>query len=92
MLEKPIAITPGEPAGIGPEITLKAWKDKNAPNDDDRAWIAKSGITVHFKTPIKGDVKNGFVQTDLMFGEPELMKFAMKGSGDENCSKKISSR
>ena len=62
---------------------LKAWKDKNAPNDDDRAWIAKSGITVHFKTPIKGDIKNGFVQTDLMFGEPELMKFAMKGSGDD---------
>ena len=62
---------------------LKAWKDKNAPNDDDRVWIAKSGITVHFKTPIKGDAKNGYVQTDLMFGEPELMKFAMKGSGDD---------
>jgi len=61
---------------------LKAWKDKNAPNDDDRAWIAKSGINVHFKTPIKGDAKNGFVQLDLMFGEPEFMKFAMKGAGD----------
>tara|TARA_X000000950_G_scaffold189257_2_gene228837 strand:- start:1174 stop:1926 length:753 start_codon:yes stop_codon:yes gene_type:complete len=62
---------------------LKAWKDKNAPNDDDRAWFAKSGINVHFKTPIKGDAKNGYVQTDLMFGEPELMKFAMKGAGDD---------
>ena len=62
---------------------MKAWKDKNAPNDDDRAWFAKSGINVHFKTPIKGDAKNGYVQTDLMFGEPELMKFAMKGAGDD---------
>ena len=62
---------------------LKAWKDKNAPNDSDREWFAKSGINVHFKTPIKGDPKNGFVQLDLMFGEPEFMKFAMKGSGDD---------
>ena len=62
---------------------LKAWKDKNHQDDDDRAWVAKSGINVHFKTPIKGDPKNGFVQLDLMFGEPEFMKFAMKGSGDD---------
>lgn len=61
---------------------LKAWKDKNAPDDDDRAWIAKSGINVHFKTPIKGNAENGFVQLDLMFGEPDFMKFAMKGAGD----------
>ena len=30
-------------------------------------WIKKSGISVHFKTPINGNPKNGFVQTDFMF-------------------------
>lgn len=61
---------------------LKAWKDKNAPNDEDRAWIAKTGISVHFKTPINGDAKNGFVQTDLMFGDPKFMQFALRGAAD----------
>ena len=61
---------------------LKAWKDSNAPKDDDRSWIAKSGVSVHFKTPIKGDAKNGFVQTDLMFGDPKFMKFALRGAAD----------
>lgn len=45
---------------------------------------AKSGISVHFKTPINGDPDNGFVQTDFMFGDPEWMKFAMAGEyGDD---------
>ena len=61
---------------------LKAWKDSNAPKDDDRSWIAKSGVSVHFKTPIKGDANNGFVQTDLMFGDPKFMKFALRGAAD----------
>ena len=61
---------------------LKAWKDKNAPDDDDRAWIAKTGISVHFKTPINGDPKRGFVQTDLMFGDPKFMQFALRGAAD----------
>ena len=39
----------------------------------------KSGISVHFKTPINGDPKNGFVQTDFMFGDPEWLKFSMAG-------------
>jgi len=34
---------------------------------DPKQWIKKSGINVHFKTPIAGDPKNGFVQTDFMF-------------------------
>lgn len=33
---------------------------------DPRDWIRKSG-EVHFKTPIGGNAKNGFVQTDFMF-------------------------
>ena len=63
---------------------LKAWKDKNAPNDSDREWIAKSGISVHFKTPIKGDPKNGFVQTDLMFGNPDWLKFFYRADANSN--------
>jgi hypothetical protein len=45
---------------------------------------AKSGISVHFLTPINGDPDNGFVQTDFMFGDPEWMKFSMAGEyGDD---------
>lgn len=62
---------------------LLAWKQKNHPDDDDRMWVAKSGTNVHFKTPINGNPENGFVQTDLMFGDPNWMKFALKGSGDD---------
>lgn len=34
---------------------------------DPRDWIRKSGISVHFKTPINGQPDKGFVQTDFMF-------------------------
>ena len=61
---------------------LVAWASKNHPNDPARAWVAKSGTNVHFKTPINGNPENGYVQTDLMFGDPNWMKFALKGSGD----------
>ena len=61
---------------------LVAWAQKNHPNDSARQWTAKSGTNVHFKTPINGNPANGFVQTDLMFGNPQWMKFALKGSGD----------
>jgi len=64
------------------EAKLKAWVSENHPDDDPKEWIKKSGISVHFKTPIKGDEANGFVQTDLMFGDPEWMKFALTGSGE----------
>jgi hypothetical protein len=33
---------------------------------DPRAWVVKKG-EVHFRTPINGDPKQGFVQTDFMF-------------------------
>jgi hypothetical protein len=39
--------------------------------------IKKSGDSVHVKTPILGDAKNGYVQTDFMFGDPEFQKFAL---------------
>ena len=45
--------------------------------------IKKSGDSVHVKTPILGDAKNGFVQTDFMFGDPEFQKFALN-TGDSD--------
>ena len=38
----------------------------------DRAnWIQLAGDNVHFRAPIMGDEKNGYVQTDFMFsGDP----------------------
>jgi len=44
-----------------------------------KRWIARSGTSVHFKTPIRGDESNGFVQTDLMFGNPEFMLWSVQG-------------
>jgi hypothetical protein len=46
---------------------------------EPKEWIKKSGISVHFKTPIKGDPSNGFVQADFMFGERDWMKWSMQG-------------
>jgi len=46
---------------------------------DPKDWIKKSGISVHFKTPINGDPENGYVQADFMFGERDWMKWSMTG-------------
>jgi hypothetical protein len=47
-------------------------------------WVANAGLQVHFRTPIKGDVKNGFVQTDFMLTDnPDLQRGAKRG-GTEN--------
>jgi len=64
---------------------LTVWTDKFGL--DPREWIRKSGISVHFKTPIRGDWPTDdptFVQTDLMFGDPKWMKFALSGSDDKS--------
>jgi hypothetical protein len=44
---------------------LDAWATKN--KQDPREWCRLSGEAVHFKTPIQGDPKRGYVQTDFMF-------------------------
>lgn len=56
---------------------LSAWCKQNDKNPKE--WIAKSGINVHFKTPINGDESQGFVQTDFMFGNPEWLQWSMRG-------------
>lgn len=43
---------------------------------DPRDYVRKSGVSVHLKTPIKGDPQNGYVQTDFMFyTDPEFAKW-----------------
>ena len=50
---------------------------------DPKGWVRKSGISVHFLTPIRGDAQQGFVQTDFMFGtDIEQMKFGLHSAGD----------
>lgn len=60
---------------------LTAWI--NEMGFDPKEWIRKSGISVHFKTPIKGNSSNGYVQTDFMFG-PDIahMKFGLFSAGE----------
>lgn len=49
----------------------------------DKLSVKKSGISVHFKSPIKGDVNNGYVQVDFMFVDDlEYAKFGMYSDGD----------
>lgn len=42
---------------------LDTWAKANDPN----ALTKKTGVSVHFRTPINGNPKNGYVQTDFMF-------------------------
>ena len=53
-------ITKAELKGI-----LDAWATKN--KQDPKDWTKLTGEAVHFKTPIQGDPKRGYVQTDFMF-------------------------
>lgn len=65
---------------------LKQWvKQVHQQMPDD--WVKKSGISVHFKMPIRNDPRNGYVQLDFMFSmggdaETEWMKFSMYSAGD----------
>ena len=44
---------------------LSAWV--KAHGGDPKDYVRKSGVSVHFRTPIGGDTNNGFAQTDFMF-------------------------
>ena len=44
---------------------LDNWAQQN--KQDPREWTKLTGEAVHFKTPIQGDPKRGYAQTDFMF-------------------------
>jgi len=74
-----IAVNPSDKEAIYNK--LMAWVSER--NLNPKEWIKKFGVNISFKTPIRGDEKNGYVQTDFMFGDPQWMKWSMKGvSGD----------
>jgi hypothetical protein len=56
---------------------LEQWSKIN--NVNPKKFIKKSGISVHFKTPILGNSDRGYVQTDFMFGNVDWLKFSMQG-------------
>lgn len=64
--------------------SLKQWVREKLPDQDPNQWVKKSGDSVHFKTPINGNVDQGFVQTDFMFGDPEWMKFSLQGTSADD--------
>lgn len=61
---------------------LQQWT--NAKKLDSREYIRKTGDSVHFKTPIGGQMGSGFVQTDFMFGNTDWQKFSMQGGQDNS--------
>lgn len=63
------------------ESKLSTWAKENGLNPKE--YVKKSGDSVHFRTPIQGK-KDEFVQTDFMFGNPEWMKWSMRGSGKDS--------
>jgi hypothetical protein len=44
--------------------------------------IKKSGDSVHVKAPIGGRLGQGYVQADLMFGDPKWQAFSMSGAAE----------
>ena len=68
---------------------LSAWLKSQGVDDADimnqgrkktDGWIHNAGDQVHFRTPIKGSDKNGFVQTDFMFtNNPNFQRGAKRG-------------
>ena len=67
-------------------------KSQGVPNDQiinsksfKNGWVDRSGVSVHFKVPIKGKPQLGFVQTDFMFTDDlDWMKFSMFSPGDSS--------
>lgn len=55
---------------------LSAWV--KAHGGDPKDYVKKSGVSVHFRTPIRGEADLGFVQTDFMFlPDIGLSRFSM---------------
>ena len=60
-----LAVNANEVSKAELESKLKSWATQN--NLDPKDFVKKSGISVHFATPIEGNFEKGFVQTDFMF-------------------------
>lgn len=55
--------------------TLNAWAQKN----DKSALTKKTGVSVHFRTPINADPSKGYIQTDFMFlNDVPFAKWSMR--------------
>ena len=60
---------------------LTQWAQGHGFKPDE--WVRKSGISVHFKTPINGRPDQGFVQTDFMFlKDVPFSKFILSAPAD----------
>lgn len=60
---------------------LSSWAKSEG--HEARDHVKKSGVSVHFLTPIEGDPDQGWAQTDFMFTQdPTWMKFSMHSAGD----------
>ena len=60
---------------------LTQWCQSHGFKPDE--YVKKSGISVHFKTPIMGNPKQGYVQTDFMFlTNVPFSKFVLSAAGD----------
>jgi len=77
-----IAVNPETVSKKDLHSTLVNWMKQNKPEENIRQWIHQSGISVHFRTPIKGDESQGYVQTDFMFGNPDWLKFFYRADAD----------
>jgi len=70
---------------------LQAWAAQQG--TDASRYIKKSGVSVHFLTAIRGNPRNGFVQTDFMFtGKPRWNQFVLQsdpGSAFKGASRNI---
>jgi hypothetical protein len=62
---------------------LTQWAQMNRLKPEE--YIRKSGISVHFKTPINGRPDSGYVQTDFMFlKDVPFSKFILSAPADSN--------
>jgi len=64
---------------------LTQWCQSHGFKPED--YIKKSGISVHFKTPIRGNPNSGYVQTDFMFlTNVPFSKFVLSAAPDSEYS------